>query len=118
MVIKDPVQLFKSLSDQTRLRCLFLLVTQGELCVCELTYALGLPQPKISHHLGNLRKSGLVNDRKEGLWIYYKIHPELPEWVMDMLKISMEGIKNQAPFVHDAINLTEMPDRPDNLCSA
>ena len=118
MLAIDPAQLFKSLSDQTRLRCIALLVTQEELCVCELTYALGLAQPKISHHLANLRKTGLVSDRKVGLWIYYQIHPELPEWVIDMLKISMNGIRNEAPFIGDTTNLLQMSDRPENQCSA
>jgi len=118
MILNDPLPLFKSLSDLTRLRCLSLLVKQGELCVCELTYALALPQPKISHHLANLRNAGLVSDRKMGLWIYYRLHPELPEWVLAMLRTSMDGIKNEQPFTSDAINLLEMPDRPDNLCSA
>ena len=48
----DPLLLFKALSDATRLRCIVLLATNGELCVCELAYALELQQPKISHHLG------------------------------------------------------------------
>ena len=117
-MILEPTQLFKSLSDQTRLRCIALLVTQGELCVCELTYALGLAQPKISHHLGNLRKTGLVSDRKVGLWIYYQINPELPQWTIEMLKISINGIKNEIPFSSDTTNLLAMADRPVNQCSA
>jgi ArsR family transcriptional regulator len=116
MFTNNPTQLFQSLSDETRLRCLSLLVRQGELCVCELTYALSLPQPKISHHLGNLRKSGLVSDRKVGLWIYYQVHPNLPQWIMEMLKIVMNGIKNQEPFTQDASKLIQMPNRPNNLC--
>lgn len=114
----EPIQLFKSLSDQTRLRCIALLVTQGELCVCELTSALALAQPKISHHLANLRKTGLVSDRKVGLWIYYQINPELPQWAMETLKISIKGIKNEAPFSDDIDNLLNMVDRPVNQCSA
>ncbi len=118
MLSLEPTQLFKSLSDETRLRCLSLLVQHGELCVCELTYALELPQPKISHHLANLRKTGLVSDSKNGLWIYYKLHPELPEWVTQMLTLSINAIKDTLPFSTDTINLLQMPDRPDNLCSA
>ncbi len=114
----EPVQLFKSLSDETRLRCLSLLLQHGELCVCELTYALELPQPKISHHLANLRKVGLVSDCKYGLWIYYKLHPELPEWVTEVLALSIDAIKNTRPFSQDTKNLLQMPDRPENLCSA
>ncbi len=118
MHITEPTQLFKSLSDQTRLRCLSLLVQQGELCVCELTYALELPQPKISHHLANLRKAGLVSDRKMGLWIYYQIHPELAQWVVDMLSISIQGIQTHEPFASDTKQLMNMPNRPENLYSA
>jgi ArsR family transcriptional regulator len=118
VLIDDPTQLFKSLSDQTRLRCLSLLVQQDELCVCELTYALTLAQPKISHHLANLRKVGLVSDRKVGLWIYYQMHPELPEWVSHMLETSIKGIQDKAPFAHDIRQLLSMPDRPATACSA
>ncbi|MCU7939263.1 MAG: metalloregulator ArsR/SmtB family transcription factor [gamma proteobacterium symbiont of Bathyaustriella thionipta] len=113
-----PTQLFKSVSDETRLRCLSLLVQEGELCVCELTYALKLPQPKISHHLANLRKARWVIDRKEGLWIYYRLNPELPQWAMTMIQASIMGIKNDAPYASDLLTLLEMTDRPVNTCSA
>ena len=114
----NPTQLFKALSDPTRLRCLFLLLKEDELCVCELTHALALPQPKISHHLANLRKSGLVNDRKEGLWIYYRLHPQLPHWVIEMLNTTVNGIQNDNPFASDSIALSEMPNRLGGICSA
>ena len=55
-----PEILLKSLSDQTRLRSLMLLMQEGELCVCELTYALNLIQPKISRHLASLRDIQLL----------------------------------------------------------
>jgi len=114
----EPELLFKSLSDPTRIRCLALLVEHSELCVCELTHALALPQPKISHHLGTLRKSELVRDRKEGLWIYYRINPDLPKWIVDVLKITMKGVKAVEPFASDAVALAEMPNRPSGVCSA
>lgn len=113
-----PTHFFKALSDETRLRCLSLLVLEGELCVCELTYALKLPQPKISHHLANLRKAKWVTDRKDGLWIYYQLNPELPKWVVTMIQASIEGIKNDKPYVDDLVTLFEMADRPVNACSA
>lgn len=114
----EPELLFKSLSDPTRMRCLSLLVGHSELCVCELTHALALPQPKISHHLGTLRRSELVRDRKKGLWIYYRINPDLPKWVIDVLKVTIKGIKTEEPFVSDAVALAEMPNRPSGICSA
>ncbi|HWB53809.1 MAG TPA: metalloregulator ArsR/SmtB family transcription factor [Tepidisphaeraceae bacterium] len=66
--------MFRAFSDRTRLRVLHLL-RDGELCVCDLVYALGFPQPKISRHLAYLRRTGLVVARKEGLWMYYKLAP-------------------------------------------
>ncbi len=114
----DPASLYKSLSDQTRLRCIALLVENQELCVCELIHALNLPQPKISHHLGILRKAGLVSDRKDGLWIYYQLNQELPQWVMSVLKTTIEGIKIHDPFATDANELCSMPNRPGAACSA
>ena len=86
--------------------------------MCELTHALDLPQPKISHHLGGLRKAGLVCDRKEGLWIYYKIHPDLPQWVSTILDATVKGVGQNEPFVSDTLALSEMPNRPGGVCSA
>ncbi len=65
-------QFFKALSDLTRLRMLVLLNCEGELCVCELTHALDEIQPKISRHLAQLRELGVVLDRRQGQWIYYR----------------------------------------------
>ncbi len=114
----NPTLLFKALSDPTRLRCISLLVSHDELCVCELTHALALPQPKVSHHLAALRKAGLVSDRKEGLWTYYRLNSEMPEWVTEVIGTTAEGIKNEPPFVADALALAEMPNRPGGVCSA
>lgn len=69
-----PEQLFRALSDETRLRILSLLLP-GELCVCDLVTMLGCPQPTASRHLAYLRKVGLVSVRKEGVWSYYQLAP-------------------------------------------
>lgn len=65
-------KMFRAFSDRTRLRILHLL-RKGELCVCDLVDAIGVPQPKVSRHLAYLRKAGLVESRKDGLWIYYSL---------------------------------------------
>lgn len=114
----EATSLFKALSDSTRLRCLALLVEHQELCVCELTHALALSQPKISHHLGALRKAGLVSDQKVGLWIYYSINPDVPAWARDVLHTTMAGVNMEQPFASDAIALSEMPNRQGGICSA
>jgi ArsR family transcriptional regulator len=67
------VQIYKALADETRLRILALLLSEGELCVCDIIAALKLPQSTISRHLAHLRKAGWVNDRRCGLWIYYSL---------------------------------------------
>ena len=65
-------QLFKAMADQTRLRILALLAG-GEVCVCDIHETLGIPQPRASRHLAYLRRTGLVLDRKDGLWVYYRL---------------------------------------------
>jgi|SRR5215471_16134271 len=63
---------FKALADVTRLRILGLLLT-GEVCVCHIHESLRIPQPKASRHLAYLRKAGLVEARREGLWMHYRL---------------------------------------------
>lgn len=72
--MKNHVQLFKTLADETRLRILMLLYAEGELCVCDIIAALLLPQSTVSRHLATLKKSATLLDRREGLWIYYSIN--------------------------------------------
>ena len=64
--------LFKALADTTRLRILNLLLA-GEVCVCDIHDTLGIPQPKASRHLAYLRVSGLVDARKDGQWVHYRL---------------------------------------------
>ncbi len=64
--------LFKALSDETRLRILGLLLS-GEVCVCDIHESLKIPQSKASRHLAYLRRAGLVDTRRSGLWIHYRL---------------------------------------------
>jgi ArsR family transcriptional regulator len=64
--------LFRALADATRLRILGLLLT-GEVCVCDIHESLKIPQPKASRHLAYLRQAGLVDTRRDGLWIHYRL---------------------------------------------
>ncbi|MCW4021528.1 MAG: metalloregulator ArsR/SmtB family transcription factor [Candidatus Bathyarchaeota archaeon] len=76
-LVAKQSRLFKALSDETRLRILKLLSLR-EMCVCEVMVALDLTQPTASHHLNLLQNVGLVEDRKEGKWVFYSIaKPEL-----------------------------------------
>jgi ArsR family transcriptional regulator, arsenate/arsenite/antimonite-responsive transcriptional repressor len=70
----DLLRVFKSLSDRTRLRIIGLLL-EGDLCVCELMFILGMAQSRISHQLRILKDAGLVDDQRDGQWIIYHIPP-------------------------------------------
>ena len=70
--LSDMETLFKALADATRLRILGLLLT-GEVCVCHIHESLKIPQPKASRHLAYLRRAGLVEARRDGLWMHYRL---------------------------------------------
>lgn len=109
--------LFCALSDETRLRCLTLLLTEGELCVCELTYALKQSQPKISRHLAYLRETGLVTDRRAGIWIHYRLAPDLPKWARKVIATAVAGLVDEKPYRSDLAALKAMPNRPGARCA-
>ena len=74
--MKTIAQTFKALGDETRLRIVALLLSGQELCVCDIMAALDLPQSTVSRHLSYLRNTGLVDDRRQGIWMYYTINKE------------------------------------------
>ena len=69
----ELVTIFKARSDETRLRVIKLL-EECELCVCDITAALDMSQPKVSFHLSTLKDAGLIKDRKQGKWIHYSLN--------------------------------------------
>lgn len=115
-VLKDTDTFFKMLSDSTRLRCLMLMQAEGELCVCELTHALDLSQPKISRHLAHLREAGLLVARRNGTWMYYRINPDLQGWALEILQTALDGIRKTEPFISDNKMLDTMANRPGLSC--
>lgn len=109
---------FKMLADNTRLRCLLLMQAEGELCVCELTHALNLSQPKVSRHLAHLREAGVIVSRRNGTWMNYSISPQLQPWALTVMQATLDGIRNQEPFVSDRKLLNSMTNRPGLACCA
>ena len=77
--------IFDALADATRRRILALIVDESELCVCELSAALDQIQPKVSRHLGVLRDAGVVIQRREGTWMFYRLADDLPAWARTLL---------------------------------
>lgn len=106
-----PESIFTALSNETRLRCLSLLMSHGELCVCEFTEVVGAAQPNVSRHLAQLREAGLVTDRRDSQWIYYRINPDLPDWVDETLEAVASGTRSTDPYKSDQKTLAAMPNR-------
>ncbi len=76
--MRTLTNVFKALSDETRLQMLGLLLEEGELCVCDFVDVLDISQSKASRHLRHLVNAGLLDDRRDGTWVYFRI-AEKPE---------------------------------------
>lgn len=110
-----PTVFFKLLADETRLRALLLIAHEGELCVCELMSALQESQPKISRHLAQLRNTGLLLDRRQGQWVFYRLNPDLPTWAQTVLSDTLAGAPG---FITENMQqLCRMGDRPERARS-
>jgi ArsR family transcriptional regulator len=109
--------ILRALADGTRLRVINLLLVEDELCVCELTEALQMVQPKVSRHLAILREAGLVLDRREGLWIHYRIHPDLPAWGNQLLEAMHKGCTGKPPYSDDLKRLSRRNIGANVSCS-
>jgi ArsR family transcriptional regulator len=95
---------FKALSDPTRLRIVGLLLT-GEVCVCHIHEALRISQPKASRHLAYLRSAGLVDARRDGLWMHYKL-ADLPDPVLQSVtEMARHALTHLESVQKDAIRL-------------
>lgn len=112
----SPEILFRALSDETRLRCVMLVLQHDELCVCNMTEALNLSQPKISRHLATLKAARVLQDRREGVWVHYRLHRELPVWILTVLQQTLCGIQTQEPYISDSLRSKNAPDN-NSLCS-
>jgi ArsR family transcriptional regulator len=113
---------FQALGDRTRLRILALLFG-GEVCVCHLYESLQLPQPKVSRHLAYLRRAGLVEARRDGLWVHYRL-ADLRDPVLRTVQAAVtHALGHVATLERDAHRLARRqrgeapPDRPAPQCA-
>ena len=97
-------QVFKALADPTRVRILGVL-GNGEVCVCHIHESLRLPQSLVSRHLAYLRRTGLVETRKEGLWVYYRLAARRDDVTQTLLEAVYHCIGHLAAVVTDAKRL-------------
>jgi len=113
--MQATIQTLKALSDETRLSILLLLCKEEELCVCELTEAMNVSQPKISRHLANLRQQQVLLDRRQGQWVYYRINPDLQTWLQPTLT---QLFAENEGFINPLLDrLAKMGNRPERLAS-
>jgi ArsR family transcriptional regulator len=99
MHMRDLPMLFAALADPTRLR-LLQLMKEGEICVCFLQEVLQTNQPKISRHLAYLKKAGLVEARRDGKWMHYRLIPPGKEFE-PILKQTFACLRKQPSFHGD-----------------
>jgi ArsR family transcriptional regulator len=115
--IADLENLFRALSDQTRLRILALLAS-GETCVCNIHGALGIPQPTASRHLAYLRKAGLVATRRAGLWVHYRLAQPPDPAAATVLKAAVDAVGRTRPISGDRKRLSGLTAIPLRVLEA
>jgi ArsR family transcriptional regulator len=104
-------QLFRALADETRLRILALLAS-GEICVCDIHGALGIPQPTASRHLAYLRRSGLVATRKDGLWVHYRLAVPKDPALATVLRATVDALGGTTRVDVDRKRLSSLIEIP------
>lgn len=97
----DHATVFASLSNSTRLRCLYLAARHDEVCVCEVVDALDIPQPTVSKAFKALKESGLVTDRRDSNWIYYRINESMPRWMTAVVDATVKDLARSGKYVDD-----------------
>jgi ArsR family transcriptional regulator len=109
MFMKELMEIVKVLSDESRLRILMLL-TQKELCVCQIMGVLNMSQPLVSRNLSLLSKAGFLKDRREGKLMFYAIRKNLPKKHLGLLSLLNELLKNDKILLKDLTSLKDCED--------
>jgi ArsR family transcriptional regulator, arsenate/arsenite/antimonite-responsive transcriptional repressor len=118
MVMKQFLALAKALSDEGRVRTLMFL-SGGELCVCQIIEMLGLAPSTVSKHMSILHQAGLVESRKDGRWIYYRlVDDKAPRPVREALDWLQRCLRDTPVVRADALRLREVRKmQRDSLCA-
>lgn len=112
----EILNITKALSDENRVRALMML-TGGELCVCQIIEMLGLAPSTVSKHMSILRQAGLVETRKEGRWIYYRLPGRESLVVSEIVTWLKKHLKKEAVFLDDVKQLRRIQKMSkDELC--
>src|SRR5579883_1553539 len=111
--VRPMSRFFKALGDETRLRIVALL-SHGELCVCHVEAALNLSQPNASRHLAILKTAEIVEDRRDGNWVYYRLIPQVDEGRRRQLEALVQSFSAQELLRQDVEQLLRAKGR--NAC--
>jgi len=112
---KRPLdQLFRALSDPTRLRLINLMAEQ-EVCVCYFTEVIGAPQPKISRHLAYLRRAGIVAARRNGKWMHYRLVRPAEPHAAAILKTTIAALHRETSMQRDLQRMEKACCGPGSL---
>lgn len=103
--------MFRAFSDSTRLRILHLLLN-GEMCVCDIVSITKVPQPSASRHLAYLRRAGLIEKRRQGLWAYYRLAPAKSAFQRSLVKCLKECFRDVPELASDAKRAAHSCCRP------
>lgn len=106
--------LFKALGDPIRQRILGLIAEQ-EVCVCFFVEALEAPQPTVSRHLAYLRRTGLVNARRDGKWMHYSIAMPKDKALAEVLRAALKALRSDPQFARDRARLNKACCGPQSL---
>jgi ArsR family transcriptional regulator len=84
--MKKTIEITKALADRNRLRIIIMLSWYEELCVCQIADVLKITMPSVSRHMSKLAVARLIESRKDGRWIYYRLSEEFPFELLDWLE--------------------------------
>ncbi len=109
-------EFFKVIGDETRLRCLAIVVNHHEVCVCELVAALDLPQSRISRHLALIKSEGIIRQRRKNQWVLYSLHSSLSHFKHQLLEETVVELLKSRVYQQDNQRLLNMKNRPKIDC--
>ncbi len=92
---------FSCLSNEVRLRCLYLISQTEEVCVCDIGETLRITQPAASKALHCLKEAGLVAGRRDANWNYYRINPDMPAWMKTIFDTTVQQLEDSGQYLED-----------------
>ncbi|MEL7447956.1 MAG: metalloregulator ArsR/SmtB family transcription factor [Pseudomonadota bacterium] len=108
----DLKEIYAVLSNEPRLRSLVLVAGAGEVCVCDAMTALGITQPAASKALNRLKEVGMLSDRRDANWNYFRLREDLPAPLAGLVELTVSELSGRRPYVDDARRLRKQAVRP------